>query len=298
MTDNWKIAEGWCSVKIAVLITCHNRKATTLACLEALFNSTLPDGYSLLVYLVDDGSTDGTKQAIREHYPQVKIIKGDGNLYWNGGMRVAFSAAMEQGFDYYLWLNDDTLLYLTALAIMIHTACDLQAKRGKSVIVVGSTQDKESEQPTYGGKIRISKWNPIKYQLITPTNMAMPCDTMNGNCVLIPHSVTQVLGNLDEAFIHTIGDIDYGLRARMNGFEILVMPGYAGLCSHNPIENSFSDKSLVLRERLNRLNGEKGLPLQAWRIFTKRHCGIFWMIFWLWPYLKVILSSIILKRRY
>ncbi len=282
-------------MKIATLITCHNRKAKTIACLDALFTNDLPKDYSLEIFLVDDGSTDGTEQAVRGSYPKVNIIKGDGNLYWNGGMRVAFAAAMEQGFDYYFWLNDDTLLYPTAIATLLKTEQSIMFKQKLSALIVGSTQDKPGGKTTYGGKKLVSQWHPLKYQQITPSDEPIACDTMNGNCVLIPHSMTQVLGNLDEAFIHTIGDIDYGLRARMNGFKIFVMPGYAGLCSHNPVENSFADKTLSMRERLNRLNGKKGLPLQALRIFTKRHCGIFWMIFWLWPYLKVILSSIILK---
>ena len=89
-------------MKIAVLITCHNRKAKTVACLHALFANDLPKDYSLEIFLVDDGSTDGTEQAVRGRYPKVNIIKGDGNLYWNGGMRVAFADAIEQGFDIFL----------------------------------------------------------------------------------------------------------------------------------------------------------------------------------------------------
>jgi len=95
-------------MKIAALITCHNRRAQTLACLEALYQNALSQDYSLHVILVDDGSTDGTGEAVRELYPSVEIIRGDGNLYWNKGMYRAFGHAMETGFDAYLWLNDDT----------------------------------------------------------------------------------------------------------------------------------------------------------------------------------------------
>ena len=45
--------------RIAVILTCFNRKQKTLACLEALFNQTLPADTSLTTYLVDDASTDG-----------------------------------------------------------------------------------------------------------------------------------------------------------------------------------------------------------------------------------------------
>lgn len=277
--------------KIAVLMTCHNRRLQTLECLEALFQSELPSDYSLEVFLVDDGSSDRTEDAVRHDYPQVNVIKGDGSLFWNGGMRVAFKTAMQQGFDYCLWLNDDTMLHSHAISTLLTTVHEFEnVNECSTAVVVGSTQDVLSGTVTYGGQLRVSKWRPIKYQLAIPSSVAIPCDTMNGNCVLIPRSVAQVVGNLDEAFVHSIGDIDYGLRVRTSGFQIIVMPGYAGLCSRNSVENTFVDINLSVRERLNRLNGAKGLPLHAWYVFTRRHCGIFWIIFWLWPYLKVVLS--------
>jgi len=72
---------------IAVLITCFNRKAKTLESLRLLFAQDLPPDVSLQVYLVDDGSTDGTGEAIAQTYPQVTILSGTGSLFWNGGMK-------------------------------------------------------------------------------------------------------------------------------------------------------------------------------------------------------------------
>jgi len=66
---------------IAVLMTCHNRKATTLKCLGGLTEHALPSGYRLAIYLVDDGSTDGTADAIASEYPDVHLIRADGSLF-------------------------------------------------------------------------------------------------------------------------------------------------------------------------------------------------------------------------
>ena len=49
---------------ISVLLTCHNRKAKTLGCLTSLYAAELPVGYDMEVYLVDDGCTDGTADAV------------------------------------------------------------------------------------------------------------------------------------------------------------------------------------------------------------------------------------------
>lgn len=68
---------------IAVLITCYNRKAMPLECLDLLFQQKIPTGYSLAVYLVDDGCSDGTRVAVQAAYPEVNLITGDGSLYWS-----------------------------------------------------------------------------------------------------------------------------------------------------------------------------------------------------------------------
>jgi GT2 family glycosyltransferase len=282
-------------MKIAVLITCHNRKQKTLTCLDKLFSNSLPEGCSLDVYLVDDGSTDGTELAVREFYPQVNILRGDGNLYWNGGMKIAFDAAMIEHHDYYLWLNDDTLLYINAIKSLISTSHELQAKQCKSVIVVGSTQDEIDGRLTYGGVIRPSKWKPTAFKLIAPSEVPVECETMNGNCVLIPHEIVRVLGGMEPNFAHAMGDLDYGLRAGYAGFAVWVMPSFAGTCSNNAVDSSFNDASLSISTRLKKILSPKGVPLTSWRIFTQRHAGMLWPICWLWPYVKVMLKGLISK---
>ena len=95
---------------IAVLMTVYNRREATLRCLSFLFANVIP-GFELEVFLVDDGCTDGTRDAIRDSFPQVTIIESEGNLFWNRGMYLAWSTALTCDPDYYLWLNDDSFLY-------------------------------------------------------------------------------------------------------------------------------------------------------------------------------------------
>lgn len=273
-------------MRIAALITCHNRKAQTLACLEALYQNTLPDGYSLDVFLVDDGSIDGTEQAVRERYPQVNVIKGDGSLYWNGGMRVAFAAAMEKDFDYYLWLNDDTQLYPNVLDALISTHERLSKEDRAPLIIVGSTQDIDVAKLTYGGMHRVSKWLPLRMGKVMPQKEAVQCDTMNGNCVLLSRVVVKLVGNLDRSYTHSMGDIDYGFRARKLGCKIWVVPGFVGKCDLNTGKGMWADVRLPLQERWKRMLGPKGLPPKEWLAFTHRHGGWLWPVLWANPYVK------------
>ena len=79
------------NTRIAALLTRHNRRDKTTACLKSLRDQAgLAElGVSLQVFLVDDGCTDGTATAALEIWPEAEIIKGDGHRYWCGGMRKA-----------------------------------------------------------------------------------------------------------------------------------------------------------------------------------------------------------------
>ncbi|MCM0592911.1 MAG: glycosyltransferase family 2 protein [Gloeotrichia echinulata DEX184] len=272
--------------QLAVIMTCYNRRDTTLACLRALYQQTKPFD----VYLTDDGSSDGTSEVIKGVYPQVKILKGNGNLFWVGGMRLAFAEAMQRGYEYYLWLNDDTLIESDVIERLLAIHQDLSEHDHSNSIVVGSTKDPNTEKPTYGGAVRSKRWYSNKFEFLEPSEFLQECDTMYGNCVLIPDSVTKKVGNLDGAFIHSLGDLDYGLRARKLGCSIWIAPGYVGICSKNSIRNSWADTDLPLSERLKKVLHVKGFPLKPWTVFCSRHSGLFWFIYWFLPYIRAMIG--------
>jgi GT2 family glycosyltransferase len=287
---------------IAILLTCYNRKQNTLASLAALFNQILPPSVTLDVYLVDDGSTDGTADAVRQAYPQVKIIPGNGSLFWNGGMRVAFSEAVKSDHNYHLWLNDDTLLDPEAVSKLLKTSSSLAQQGYDRAIVVGSTRDRATGATTYGGMVRKSQWRPLKFSLVEPGEAPKRCDTINGNCVLIPRTVVELVGNLDPAFSHYIGDFDYGLRSQQQGCTVWIAPGYIGTCSQNQ-PGSQTDSRVRLDEQLKKMEQPKGLNVKEevlysfaeWKVFAQRHGGLLWPIYWLLPYRRLILTSLLGK---
>ena len=219
---------------IAVLLACFNRKEKTLLCLERLHEALLPEGFYYEVTLLDDGSTDGTSEMVHEKFPEVSIIKGNGNLYWNQGMRVAWNEAMlKRNYDYYLLLNDDTDLFPDAIKTLVETEEQLKKQLGKTAIVIGSIADPADGHLTYGGVKRENAYLGMKFSLIEPGEESIPCDTFNANCVLISKEVVDKVGILSDHFTHGMGDTDYGLRAAENGFGCFTAPGYVGECENN-----------------------------------------------------------------
>ena len=280
-------------MSLAVIMACHNRRDTTLSCLRRLQQQKLKETRLIDVYLLDDGSTDGTSEAVRNESPDVHILKGDGNLYWNGGMRKAFESAILKGFDYYLWLNDDSILYDDSLEVLLKTHSEL-ATQGYECSIIGSAmQDPVSQQFTYGGvKRHRNRWGRVRLERIAPANEPTQCDATNGNCVLIPASVVKKVGNLDKKYQHRWGDHDYCFRALQHGCTVWLAPGYLGTCKSNPIEGTWEDTSLPLMTRVRKLNSPHAFQLFDYVTYMRRHRGPWWPAHLVWPYIKIMIQSI------
>ena len=274
--------------RLAVLMTCFNRRELTLQSLASLYSQDALGRFALTVFLVDDGSRDGTADAVREQFPQVRLLPGDGSLFWNGGMRKAFDAAMQEGFDAYIWFNDDTMLLPSALARLSQCAEQAQAQYGPC-IVVASVNDAPGGGHAYGGYIKRIKGLRVDFVSLIPSETEpLVADTMNGNFTLIPAAVVARLGNLDPTFRHQIGDVDYGLRATAAGIPVVVAPGYFGTCATNPQAGTWRDHSLPLSRRWKNLMSPKGAPPREWLLYTRRHFGWRWPLYAASPYLKTL----------
>jgi GT2 family glycosyltransferase len=276
-------------------MTCFNRRAKTIKCLDALFQSHSPSEVKLTVFLVDDGGSDGTSEAVSTKFPEVRLIRGTGELFWGGGMRLAFAQALFEDYDFYVWLNDDTVLYRDSIARAFNVYTKITANAAGDSIVLGTTRDHLTGEPTYGGQIWMHPKRGLKFSLVRPSSVPLRCDTINGNFVVIPRKVVEKIGILDDAFDHSMGDIDYGLRAVTAGCTLWVMPGFVGTCSTNSLTGTFNDRTLPLRIRLRKMLEPKGLPISSWKALTRRHTGCFWIAYWLWPYGRVIVESLARK---
>ncbi len=248
---------------IAILITVHNRKEKTLSCLERIKRQQLNTDVNVAVFLADDGSTDGTEDEVRKFYPKVNIIKGDGTLFWNRGMRLAWESASKINPDYYLWLNDDTYLMDNAFQRLLLSS----SKMDDQSIIVGSTYVSPNNKIlSYGGRLKKHN-NPF----ITPDEtQCLPCDTFNGNIVLIPRKVFEIVGYNDTYYHHSFGDFDYGIVAGLKGVSSYVAPGYYGYCGRNNPIPLFRRKCYSIFKRYKLLYSPLGYnPIEDFHLNRK-----------------------------
>lgn len=279
--------------RVAVIMACHNRRTSTLSCLLALQNQKLESSdVTVEIFLLDDGSTDGTAEAVGQEFPAVHLIPGDGSLFWNRGMHRAFSAAIDRKFDYYVWLNDDSTLYENALQVLLHTSDELTRQGFDDAIVGSSMQDMHTREFTYGGfRRRKVGWGRVKHERVYPSDTPQQCDGSNGNCVLIPARVVKQIGNLDPIYLHRWGDHDYCFRALRAGFSVWMAPGYLGTCATNPIEDTWENVDLPMLDRFRKLNSPRGFQFHDYAVYLMRHRGPWWPGHLFWPYVKIVLQT-------
>lgn len=271
--------------RLAVLMTVHNRKERTVHCLDCLFDCLVPNCYSFDVFITDDGCTDGTADVVRNLYPDVNIVHGDGNLYWNRGMWVAWNVAAKGNYDFYLWLNDDTYLYPIALEELISESVSHDDK----AIIVGTTENSEKTAITYGGYVGGERQ--------TPQGNSIEVEYFNGNVVLIPRYVYEKLGNLDYYFRHSKGDFDYGMRAKETGIKMYQVDEFLGICEHHTVMGDWCNPDLPLKKRWNSLYLPNSVRPNEVFYLNFKHFGIVNAVFhYISVYTRCLFPSLWIKK--
>jgi len=217
-------------MELAVLMTCHNRRSVTLRGLGSLLGElqSIPD-LNAHLFLVDDGSSDGTGDEVRSRYPHVTVVMGTGHLFWNGGMCLAYAVAHAiQHYDAFLLFNDDVDLFREELSRFFDSY--QTANSLKPTIMVGAMTSRNGESITYSGLRRTSKYRLLAFQRTVVDGTPHQCDTFNGNFVMVPGPFFETIGGLDPRYRHGFGDIDLGLVALTRGLDVITYASPIGIC--------------------------------------------------------------------
>jgi GT2 family glycosyltransferase len=281
---------------IAALYTCHNRKQKTLNSLYSLFEAHKATSHDILleVYLTDDGSTDGTGEAVRQEFPMVRLLHGDGSLFWAEGMRHSWTEALKKSYDGFLLLNDDVELYPNMfdqlLAAHDHSLKHLQ----KSGIYIGATEDRIKGKLTYSGSVFRNRFLAT-YDRLVPNGTVQKCDMANANIMLVSRPVVDQIGILSEGYSHGMADYDYTLTANQKKIPVLVAPKVCGHCINDHKDKYLGFAQKTLKERRAQLNNPTGLAFASykkymWKFFPFRYPFV---VFFGW--FKLYFPSLYLK---
>lgn len=216
--------------KWRIVAASHNRRELTIRAVIRIAEAAEISGLPFDFTLFDDGSTDGTREAIQALSMPVHVLVGDGTAFWAKSMALAEAHVLPTAgeADLIVWLNDDVALDENALAMAWAAAAE-----HPGAILIGATRDPDSGEVSYSG-MRSRGRHPLRMSLVVPTGELQPVDTFNGNFVVVPVPVARRMGGIDGGFPHASADMDYGFRARRAGVPMLLLPDTVGDCRHHP----------------------------------------------------------------
>ena len=273
------------SISIAVILTCFNRKEKTTQCLRHLFvaanqyNAEHRDGekVQLSIFLTDDGCTDGTADAVREvcNGQKLHVIKGDGKCYWAGGMRLAWGEALKRQneWDFYLLLNDDTMMSNNAFEELFKTHHYVLEHTGKPGIYSGMISDiNDINHITYSGAV-YEDASKSQYHKVMPDGNPLKVDITNANILLVPTEIVNRVGIFYKGYIHGGADYDYAMMVARQGYTAYITEKVCGQCAYdhkkgNEIIEDF--RQMTFSERCRYVNH----PVHGdhdYLLFLKRH---------------------------
>jgi GT2 family glycosyltransferase/glycosyltransferase involved in cell wall biosynthesis len=211
-----KAAFPVCSIVLPV----HNHSALTCQCLDALAAS--PPSISAEVIVVDDGSTDGTSEALKSYGNKIRLVTCSANS--------GFAAACNEGAlaasasEFLVFLNNDTIPQPGWLDALVR-----HARRHPNAAVVGSKLLFPDGSIQHAGVVICQDKRPRHIYTGFPAdhpavNRSRRFRAVTAACMLTRRAIFHEMGGFDSAFTNGYEDTDFCLRAGARGLEVHYCP--------------------------------------------------------------------------
>ncbi|MFA5804202.1 MAG: glycosyltransferase [Melioribacteraceae bacterium] len=198
---------------VFILLPVHNRYEMTTRFLISLKNQTYQNFHLLLI---DDGSTDGTAEIVRERMQKVTVIRGNGNWWWAGCLQVGYNWLKVQELtanDIVLIINDDTEFDPTFL----ENAIELLKNTYKTLLLAECYDRKDGKLIDGGIKL---DWSLLKFE--KPNNVdEINCLSTRGLFLKAKYFI-QIGGFYPKLLPHYLSDYEFTIRAKRKGYKLLV----------------------------------------------------------------------------
>ena len=301
-------------MRIAILFTCYNRIEKTRGCIQTIEDAiAYANAHGIDIeeewYIADAGSDDGTNDMLSDVIDVSKLhMRVENDVYYSQGMRIAMEMCKEDNqkreFDYVFMINDDVSFDKKFLYKMIskyqEKANDGEVEdTSENTIYVGATCSEANKQ-SYGGARYdkpVSKKNglvprSIHYSMVKINDDNLTCHTFNANCVMIPYNIFMACDIMDKAYVHGLGDFDYGMSLYREENNIVSTDFYVGVCDNNSKTGTWLDKSLGRKARVRALNSVKGAPTKKWFYYLNKHFGFATaVVHSVSPYVRILLKK-------
>ena len=202
------------SERVCAVIVTYNRKDLLRECLNAVLGQTRPPDH---VLVVDNASTDGTSEMLKEEFPQVEVLRLPENLGSAGGFHEGMKRAYEIGFDWSWLLDDDTLPEPFTLSLLVEGA------RRYDLAVVGPLPVSYDDPEKLAFPLLC---RGITLQRLHLVDKGRPCfgTALFFLGVLLNRRVVTQVGLPDPRLFIRGEEVEYHRRVLRSGFRIAVLP--------------------------------------------------------------------------
>lgn len=186
--------------------------------------------YQHEVFVVDNGSVDGSPEAIQGAFPGVRLIRNERNL--------GFARAVNQALDpaagsYCVLLNSDARLMKGAIKILaafMEENLDVGIAGGGLINEDGSRQNSIAPFPSLATELLNKRLLRLLFPHRYPgKERDYPCpidvDSLVGACIIVRRQAIEEVGNLDEGYFFFMEETDWCLRMKEQGWRISFVPG-------------------------------------------------------------------------
>lgn len=241
------------NVKVSVVIPHHNGKEIIFDCINSLIKSTKAP---LEIIVVDNASSDGSIEFIKDKFPFVKIVRLNENRGFAGGCNAGI---MEACADYILILNNDTIHesgFIEKMLTVIEKNREVAAVQPK--ILSFYEKEKFDYSGACGGEIDIfgfpfargRLFESIEYDYGQYDDLHDSIFWASGTCMLARKEVIEKAGYFNETFFAHMEEIDLQWRMHLMGYEIRIVP--EAVIYHR--SGYTLDKETYLKKYLNHRN--------------------------------------------
>jgi hypothetical protein len=236
------------SVVLSIIIVSYNTRDELEKCITSIYENTHDISFEIIVS--DNNSGDGSADMIDTKFPQVKLLRNNGNL---GFARATNKAIAISHGRYILLLNSDTIVLPRSLNNMVKFLSDhpdAGAVGAKMLYPDHTLQRTARSFPTpmasfFGRKSFLTKILPgnkfSKRYMMTDkeeSNKPYEVDWVSGGAMMIKNETVEHVGVLDERFFIYWEDADWCFRIKKNGWKVFCIPSapiihYEGRSSKN-----------------------------------------------------------------
>ena len=202
--------------KVAIIILNWNNFEATSDCLKSLENIEYPN-YQVIV--VDNGSTDGSRERLVKEFEWPRIILNGENLGFSAGNNVGIKEALSDGADYVVLLNNDTNVQNTFLTPLVRAA-----ESEKDIVISGGIiREMGSDDIWYSGGEFCQPLVRAVNDKSEPEDDIIETDHVTGALMCISAKYLKEYGLLDESYFFSFEDTEICYRARQNDFRVVVV---------------------------------------------------------------------------